>query len=889
MEQDFGKPDATIVRVTMPRQHPYRQRLRQYLQARKPSQCNGDYVEKWVLDFPSGRMVGKWLKDNKKMGRFSLFACPEEGFVGGASVMNLRTNGFVSAEELLFVLQADWVEWIGARGQAHEYRFSTPASLEVLGAHLYDLNRVRTVGKRKKGKLMNTFWFLETDAGLGMYVKAEEKPPYARPYVQRTRVEETEVTLINSTTEGRWFSIYFGKATRFELVRWVPEVAEPVERQGVVWDESGATVWICVKDEKVVKELRRYPVIAFEGRGPAVVRQRREGPTSMEPMRSRPRGPAGGLFNDGKEKKEEGMKFSEVTRKMVEQLRKKAGLKEKETEEGPSRNQPEEVPDAQKVGEGLPSRAARPQGKGRRDGRESKSKQKKREVNRRRQQGRGPPYGPRTVRESSRGRRDSTRESHVEQGEGEERKEKEHGQEQAGGGTEEPVTNEQRLARAKGPRPRRRRRRSDREKSTLQSGNGTSSAATPRSVGEGTEDGQCSPDRTEGEGRGPRNPPITMSNRYGPLDDDSFEQEIQYYRSNEIDGPYDPLDRLEDNEDEDDGGSEGSDEEALTPEQLQAKERFLKEAAERRLRRNAVEEEEAKNEEQAALRVPTQSNDRENDKRRDEQKTIQDRTSHGPSNEQKDRKNDGQREGQSDGTTEEMNENHTETQNIENIQNIEDNGLTDKTTDGLSEKQEDGLSGCHSEGQTNEQTVAQQQALVTPVKPGTRRGRGSDEGDTDASRAGSEDGQTLKDTEQKGGDQREVKMEEGDHQREGDTKAQLDEEESAIAGDGASQSEDTEARTGLKGLEGPDGAPGSGSNISNMPGESPVAGRTRGKRFSNSALTDQLHNSYIEDREKVGKATEVLTGKDQPRRGRRTGRMDNLTHEARWGLRVRRK
>lgn len=236
-----------------------------------------------------------------------------------------------------------------------------------------------------------------------------------------------------------------------------------------------------------------------------------------------------------------------------------------------------------------------------------------------------------------------------------------------------------------------------------------------------------------------------------------------------------------------------------------------------------------------------------------------------------------------------MNENHTETQNIENIQNIEDNGLTDKTTDGLSEKQEDGLSGCHSEGQTNEQTVAQQQALVTPVKPGTRRGRGSDEGDIDASRAGSEDGQTLKDTEQKGGDQREVKMEEGDHQREGDTKAQLDEEESAIAGDGASQSENTEARTGLKGLEGPDGAPGSGSNISNMPGESPVAGRTRGKRFSNSALTDQLHNSYIEDREKVGRENEVLTGNDQPRKGRRTGSMRHLTHEARWGLRVRRK
>ena len=133
---------------------------------------------------------------------------------------------------------------------------------------------------------MNTFWFLETDAGLGMYVKAEEKPPYARPYVQKTRAEETEVTLHNGTTEGWWFSIYFGRATLFSLVNWVTDVAQLVERQGVVWDESGATVWICVKDEETIGDLRRNPIIALEDRGPVVVRQRREGPTTMESMRS---------------------------------------------------------------------------------------------------------------------------------------------------------------------------------------------------------------------------------------------------------------------------------------------------------------------------------------------------------------------------------------------------------------------------------------------------------------------------------------------------------------------------------------------------------------------------------------------------------------------------
>jgi hypothetical protein len=140
---------------------------------------------------------------------------------------------------------------------------------------------------------------------------------------------------------------------------------------------------------------------------------------------------------------------------------------------------------------------------------------------------------------------------------------------------------------------------------------------------------------------------------------------------------------------------------------------------------------------------------------------------------------------------------------------------------------------------------------------------------------------------------------EGGPQREGDTKGQLDEEENAIAGDGAARSDgdvdtkeigrqtvDTEARAGLEGLDGPDGAPASGSNFSNTPGASPVAGRTRGRRNLNSALESQQHNSYTDGRAEVDRENEVLTGNDQPRKGRRTGRMSNLSREARWRLRV---
>ena len=96
----------------------------------------------------------------------------------------------------------------------------------------------------------------------------------------------------------------------------------------------------------------------------------------------------------------------------------------------------------------------------------------------------------------------------------------------------------------------------------------------------------------------------------------------------------------------------------------------------------------------------------------------------------------------------------------------------------------------------------------------------------------------------------------------------------------------TEARTGQEGLEGPNGAPVAGSNFSNMPGESPVARRTRGKRFLNSALESQQHNSSTDVREKVGRENEVLTGNDQPRQRRRPGRRTRFTLGDRLRLRV---
>ena len=199
------------------------------------------------------------------------------------------------------------------------------------------------------------------------------------------------------------------------------------------------------------------------------------------------------------------MKFSEVTRKMVEQLRKKAGFEEQVTEEGPpqGRNKPNEGPDAQKIGDRGQPRATRPQGKGRREGRDLQSQLEERGVSRNGQQRRGPPIGPRTAHESarqSRGNRVLTRERQEKHDEDKERTEKVQGQEQVGGGNDEPATSKQKPTRAKGRSSRRRRRRSNPVGNTRQRGNGTSSTATLRSVGERTKDGNCPPDRKEGEG-----------------------------------------------------------------------------------------------------------------------------------------------------------------------------------------------------------------------------------------------------------------------------------------------------------------------------------------------------------------------------------------------------
>jgi hypothetical protein len=327
--EDFRRASGTTYRVTMPRHHPSRQRLRQYLQARLAACGPGGSLEKWVVNFSTEDEGRSWLETNKeRAGGSVLFTCPEVEFAGGKNVKNLQTKGYVEAGELMFILQADWVEMVGHRGNRYEYRFSSPAYLKDLGAHLYDLNRMRTEGKKKKGKLLNTFVMLSTDEGLSMWVQAELKPPYARPYVQRIRAETAITTTHKVTRKGQWFSLHFGRATKEKLLLWVPQITTRVVKQGVVWHGGGATVWAYVEDELEIERLNRHPIQALEGREPLIVRQRTVVPGNLEPLREQTGGRPEDEVSESKTRDATGLRFSAMTKKLVEQLRGTIGFDE---------------------------------------------------------------------------------------------------------------------------------------------------------------------------------------------------------------------------------------------------------------------------------------------------------------------------------------------------------------------------------------------------------------------------------------------------------------------------------------------------------------------------------------------------------------------------------
>ena len=241
--------------------------------------------------------------------------------------MNIQTKGFVGAEELHYLLQAEWVQLVGTSNGNYEYRFSSPALMKDLGEYLYDLNRMRTEGKRKGGKLLNTFTMLSNDEGKAMMLKAERKGPRSLPYFEKIRADGGGVFRPGSREGGKWFSIFFGRATKAWMLSWIQDMKLEPLRQGVVWHSGGATVWVCVAGEDEVQKLQEHVVLVFEDRPPLIIRMRTTPPGSLEPMEaSRPGGEGWTPEMVQAEGAAEPMRFSEVTRKMVGQLRKTKGF-----------------------------------------------------------------------------------------------------------------------------------------------------------------------------------------------------------------------------------------------------------------------------------------------------------------------------------------------------------------------------------------------------------------------------------------------------------------------------------------------------------------------------------------------------------------------------------
>ena len=126
---------------------------------------------------------------------------------GAQNVKNLVTSGYVDPETLYYHLQADWVEVVGRFGEEYEYRFSSPGTMQDLGRLLYSTNRMLREGKRRGGRLLNTYSRLKTDEGTSMWLKALAGAPHVDPVEHRDRRLEVTSDLLQVVQAGKWFSV----------------------------------------------------------------------------------------------------------------------------------------------------------------------------------------------------------------------------------------------------------------------------------------------------------------------------------------------------------------------------------------------------------------------------------------------------------------------------------------------------------------------------------------------------------------------------------------------------------------------------------------------------------------------------------------------------------
>ena len=319
-----GRLDFTYV-VTVPRSHRWRGWLQDRLTRKLPSAHPKDY-EKWEVSFADAAEGQKWLDENRTGAYEQLFTCPRKEFEGGLDVINLQTKVFIEPKNLYYWLQARWVELVGCQGGSYEYRLSTPGRLKDTGRYLYDLNRMRTMNKRKGGRLLNTFMRISSDGGIAMRLEAQAGPRIL-PSVERIRYHNEVKQGVPNRSCGTWFSINGGPARREGLEEVIRHLELNPVSWGTQWDEHGVVIWVCLNSPQEVEKLRLDVLVDGIGGETLIIRRRDRPPSDIVTTQMGQLRRSFCTPDDDKDFEPEERRFSPQTMKMVKQFCKTSGFR----------------------------------------------------------------------------------------------------------------------------------------------------------------------------------------------------------------------------------------------------------------------------------------------------------------------------------------------------------------------------------------------------------------------------------------------------------------------------------------------------------------------------------------------------------------------------------
>ena len=123
-------------------------------------------------------------------------------------------------------------------------------------------------------KSSSTYIQLKSDDGHLMYVKAADKPPHSRPFIDKIRYMSMRSDLPKVSKAGVWFSFSMERVTKSDLEQVCQDIGITPTRQGVIMDECGMTLWAYLTDEDEVSKMRANALTVSVGDIPVIVRCR---------------------------------------------------------------------------------------------------------------------------------------------------------------------------------------------------------------------------------------------------------------------------------------------------------------------------------------------------------------------------------------------------------------------------------------------------------------------------------------------------------------------------------------------------------------------------------------------------------------------------------------